>query len=483
MASASIRFAKSMIMQQFLKACGATGPLELAVEDRGHFVEHWSRPQPFALIGRDLATDLRLEHPHVHAFHVYVQVISGEVYWVNLENTVEVPAASCIAHSGWLDRDQKIYVGPYVVSVDSRRRPVLVRDPARDVRPDPFASHSRVPGGLPNLVMEFHPDSARPIRWRMKQLLTLVGSAARCHVRLACRGVSPFHCSFVRTSDGVWVVNLLGDVGVTLNGEGVRAARLNDGDQLRIGEVSIRTFLDAPAVTNGAVGLIDHRETGIKTFQTYPSASSRELVAGRPKAARGPLGRTGGRRLVERNPGEGELSTSLLTLVLDQFGQMQQEFLSQFQQTTLITLQAIGALHRDQTRELFEKLAALHGAKESLQAFMARLATGFAAGQGQPGLYAGDLNQINEAIKNGDLKSLGSSLQNAPAAGALLGDPRHPGPGRDETDDLRAKMRSVVDQANGSGVNIHEWLVDRIGVLEGEQRTGWKRILDLVLRR
>src|SRR5207302_548657 len=155
--------------------------------------------------------------------------------------------------------------------------------------------------------------------------------------RLAAPGVSPFHCSLMRTAAGVWVVNLGRDhEGVTLNGASIRAARLEDGDELRIGEVLIRLLFKTHAETpHGQNGSRAGEETGPPPLLAYPT-SSRELATSRSKSVWMAPGREAGRVLAERVSGEGELSASLLALVLDQFGEMQQQFLDQFQQNTMM---------------------------------------------------------------------------------------------------------------------------------------------------
>jgi hypothetical protein len=45
---------------------------------------------------------------------------------------------------------------------------------------------------------------------------------------------------------------------------------------------------------------------------------------------------------------------------------------------------------------------------------------------------------------------------------------------------LREKMRAIVDQPGMPGEDVHEWLIDRIAAMEDEQRTRWQKILDTV---
>ena len=67
---------------EFLKACGLR-PLDLRIENRGE-TTRWSTHQPFALIGSDPMADLFLDDSRVDRLHAYLQVIEGQVYWVDL---------------------------------------------------------------------------------------------------------------------------------------------------------------------------------------------------------------------------------------------------------------------------------------------------------------------------------------------------------------------------------------------------------------
>jgi hypothetical protein len=49
-----------------------------------------------------------------------------------------------------------------------------------------------------------------------------------------------------------------------------------------------------------------------------------------------------------------------------------------------------------------------------------------------------------------------------------------------DAEQLRARVRSIVEEPNTPSLNVHEWLIGRIAALEDEQRTRWQKILDLV---
>jgi hypothetical protein len=175
---------------------------------------------------------------------------------------------------------------------------------------------------------------------------------------------------------------------------------------------------------------------------------------------------------------EGELSASMLALVLDQFGQMQQQFLDQFQRTTLMMFRAFSTMHRDQMEELREKLDSLHQLSENLQAFRAQMSTAVAPDTGLPpleGIYPAppESDFVSSSGRNTDGHGPGPSSVAATVRETLR-------PEEDGPEQLRERMRSIVDQPNIPSMNVHEWLIGRIAALEDEQRTRWQKILDLV---
>ena len=217
----------------------------------------------------------------------------------------------------------------------------------------------------------------------MRHILTLVGSSPYCKVRLAAPGVSPFHCSLLRTAAGIWVVNL-GHDGVTVNASSIRAARLEDRDELQIGGVTIRVFFKPSLPANGKTGSSAGSMIGPVTLLAHPTSLSRELATSRANSVWRSPGHAAGSLLADRISNESELSASLLTLAFDQFEQMQQQFLDQFQQTALMMFRALGSVHRDQMEELREKLDSLQQLGENFKALQAQMANTLPPGPSAP---------------------------------------------------------------------------------------------------
>ena len=75
------------VMKSFLTACGLADSLQLVVESqRAAEGELRLLHQPFALIGRDPRADVILDHAQVSRRHVYLQVVDGRAFWVDLES-------------------------------------------------------------------------------------------------------------------------------------------------------------------------------------------------------------------------------------------------------------------------------------------------------------------------------------------------------------------------------------------------------------
>jgi hypothetical protein len=78
----------------------------------------------------------------------------------------------------------------------------------------------------------------------MNRLLVLVGSSPACRVRLRDAGIPKYHCSLVRTPQGVWLIDLLNGTGACLNGQTLPWALLKEGDRLQVGPYVLRVWYE-----------------------------------------------------------------------------------------------------------------------------------------------------------------------------------------------------------------------------------------------
>src|SRR5271157_1318820 len=155
-------------MTSFLNACGITGSLELIVDgpdtDRPGI-----RPleQPFAIIGRNLRADVVLDHSQVSRRHVYLQVIEGQAFWIDLGSRTGTRAGQRSQNRGWLEGGRTLGVGPYEIRLsigasqnDDSSRSFLPRD-----APFVVCAYSQAP--LPEVALEFLNGPSRSTRWQV----------------------------------------------------------------------------------------------------------------------------------------------------------------------------------------------------------------------------------------------------------------------------------------------------------------------------
>ncbi len=98
------------------------------------------------------------------------------------------------------------------------------------------------------LVLEVA-GSGRPAAELPAAGVLVVGSdGARAGLTVDAAGVDGVHCAIGRTKGGGWAVKDLGSLaGTLLNGQRVEAARIGDGDELRLGEARLRVVDPAAA--------------------------------------------------------------------------------------------------------------------------------------------------------------------------------------------------------------------------------------------
>ena len=394
-------------MNLFSKACGATGPLQFDVECQGSpHVESLTYDMPFVLIGRDPRTDLTLNHRELSRRHVYLQMVSGHLFYVDLGSRIGTYLGDHCQRSSWVARGQALRVGPY------RVRLVGGDDEESEIPDLPATEPSEPPPGpmegapaLPCLILELSHRAIMPAVCRIPYDLTLVGSSPDCKVRLLDPSVSSYHCSLLRTPNGFWVVDLLGQGGVMVNGTGVRYARVYVGDELHVGHSLIRlryegqrslmhtrqrdlprNELPAPRPSgNGQLpapgGHRGLRPTGTPglpiSMPSLPLAMLRptfaEPAAPTPAWPATPVNEMG--QFLEGQPSEkAELVESVLVPLANQFSIMQQQMFENFNQSMMTMFQMFAALQQEQVGALREELDGLRELTQELHTLQAELA-------------------------------------------------------------------------------------------------------------
>jgi pSer/pThr/pTyr-binding forkhead associated (FHA) protein len=387
-------------MKSFLTACGLADPLQLVVESQSaEGGELRLLHQPFALIGRDPRSDLVLDHGRVSRRHVYFQVIDGRAFWVDLESRTGTRADGASQKSGWLEGGRTLCVGPFVIRRFVGDSPIG-NDPPQGKPPleAPFVAVGYRRASLPEVALEFLNGPSQGPAWPVRRVMSLIGSASGCKFRLTDASVSRFHGSFLRTSVGLWIVDLLGQGGITVNEVPVRFSHLADGDLLRIGRYQIRVrcrlgrqgsanelpdriegkaFTRPPRrerVSNGfkspewaaaAVPYVPGTEVAnqVQFPLAIPALSSLTNIEIMASEAAFPL------KLAPSG-----LTESMLVPVLNQFGLMQQQMFDQFQQAMGMMVQMFGTMHREQMEMIRAELDGLHDLTEEFHALKKELA-------------------------------------------------------------------------------------------------------------
>jgi len=385
-------------MKSFLDACRMPEPLQLAVEaegtrETGVRLLH----QPFALIGRDERADVPLDHRLVSRRHVYLQVVEGHVFWVDLESRLGTLGSGRPRKFGWLDVDETMRIGPYEIRRLVGGRPIR-RDVAHQPPPEtvPLVAKTYGPSPWPEVSLEFLNGPSRSAVWPMNRVMSLVGSASGCKFRLADPSVSAFHCSLLRTSVGLWVVDLLGSDGVAVNNASVRYALLADGDLLKIGRYRIRVrsrFFDddLPAdhlalqrpspghvlSLRGPSAVPAMTDSGDFPDPSRPSWSSGNTLSPLsfgPQVARAELMPSAGAALYPTGMERAEVEASVLVPLVNQFGMMQQQMLDQFQNAMGMLVEMFGSLQREQMDVIRQELDQLREVTREFQEVKLELA-------------------------------------------------------------------------------------------------------------
>ncbi len=342
------------MIDPFLDACGATGPLLLNTESPGvPGGETRAFDLPFALVGRDPRSDLRLAHPDVSDRHAYLQMVDGQVLCFDLGSRVGIFQGGKCQRLAYLEHDRPVRVGPYRV---------------RLVGGDRDASAGPPDSPRPPLPLELSHRSVRVTRCDLPAGLALVGSAADCQIRLVDPSVSNYHCSLVHTPAGVWVVDLLGQGGVRVNGQEVGYAQLHEGDSVRVGHSVLRLLDRAAAITPGeCVSTAVPRTPDPARDEPAPANDVRRHPAGVELAAVEPGG---------LNPAvapSAELIERILGPVVSQVGQLQQQMAEEFHQTRAALLDTLATLHQEQTAVFRHELEQVRKISEELHALRADL--------------------------------------------------------------------------------------------------------------
>ncbi len=340
----------------FLRACGDGGPLVVGITPSGQGGVAHMEPrviaQPYLVVGRLPTADVCLDDPQVSRRHAYIQLLGGRLYGVDLGSRTGTFHRNRRVDAGWIGPGQDVQIGPFGLRFLNGSG-----CGGEDEGPDPLNSALRHDGSeLPPLRFEVNAPGIPPRVWRMAGTLALVGRGALCRLALRGQRIGLYHCSLVRTHEGLWAVDLLTEWGTEHNGAVVRSCRLVPGDRLGVGPFSIRLLEPQQSVrSTSEPEAIRSAGTALRTADEHAHASiNADGTHAFPAAAS--LETTSRLTALPWDP-DGRLAA------LEQRQEMMQD---QFQQAILLILKAFGGMHREQMEVLTAELNEVRRLTESI---------------------------------------------------------------------------------------------------------------------
>lgn len=462
-------------MELFVQACRCAGPLGLVVEHPSEAIatERVFR-QPFVLVGSDPRMDLFLNHPDVSRRHAYLQMLGGKLFCVDLQSRTGVHWESGAKLSGWLDAGQALGIGPFLLRV-------LSGDNGQPSEAGTLSAASPSPEeeSLPGVALEFVNRLPGPSVWRMETTFALVGRAPACRVRLMGDSVSRFHCGLVRTPLGLWVVDLFGKGGISVNDAPVRSARLEEGDRLQVGNFIIRTrYLQSSRPRVPFSHLAEDMVAAVQqagsrdSSPAFPQTSMANSVTSETRAAPPALAETPvpPSELTlsllpqmmpsssDSPPANMEVVRTLLVPIAQQLGMVQQQMFEQFQQAMVMMFQMFGKLQHEQIGVIRDEMDRLHQLSREVLALQAELAKHTKPAAERP---------------RGTLAVPGPR---APAYSPATNPASRPTPGpKPTTESKPLPLPQGLPERD-----MHAWLSERIASLQQERQTRWQKIVNFL---
>ena len=317
--SEAVKTVTAADLSPFAEACGLKHPIDLrVVRADGVVLAEGELDIPCALVGRDPVCEVTLTDADVSLRHACIQAVGGRVLVADIGSRTGLSVGGQRKTVAWLTPTEPVVLGQFHLTL---RKPLLVRPSLPDA--SPLAPAPAAVAELPRVGVRFLNGRSANAEWIVNRAVTFVGRAGDCKISLAADDIAPYHCYFVLTPVGLWVVDLLTAIGVCVNGEPVRFRLLAHGDRLHVGRFRLGVqYLDTPA-------------------EAAPPALPRLTLSPRlPTPAAG-----------RASP----IDPTLMPMV-EQFAATQRQMLEQFRQSMVGVFQLFGDLHREQVSTLQAEL-------------------------------------------------------------------------------------------------------------------------------
>ena len=234
------------LVELLRNAVGAEGPIRLAITNTDND-ETWVQTieTPYAIVGRTANCDVQLDCAKVSSRHAYLQVINGNVFWVDLGSRDGTHWARGQRRADWLVPGRRVRLGTYYLEIDPE-------DPFASEAADftlanlnPLNRYEDEIGPLPEAEIEFLRDDGDHKVWPVSRMLTLAGKVSGCKIRIAS-GNPRVHCSLLRTRQGMWIIDLLNRQTVLVNGKPIQCHLLEHGDEFEVQSYQMRIKYTGP---------------------------------------------------------------------------------------------------------------------------------------------------------------------------------------------------------------------------------------------
>ena len=391
---------KDPVIARFAEACGATAPLDLRVDliDGGRRAEG-SVAMPLALVGRDDACDVTLTDPEVNPRHAWLQVVGGRVLAVDLGSRAGLEWPGQGKGSGWLDVGVPVRIGQFQLRLCS---PVSANPISFPPTYSPLQSDSSV-SNTGTTTLEFRNGRRAKDRWTVNRLITLVGRAPECKIRLNAEDISGYHCGLVLTPSGLWVVDLSGR-GVVINGERMRVSPLANSAELWVGRFLIGIHSRVPATSRPRAESVTSKEaltrTQALTTTTVADPAEDEVQVGTVPARDPQDGLPSSHILADAfqlwasvaagslsnpvlisesdpppTPSPSDAATAAMVVeLLRELGEVHGQMLNQFKQSLSLMVRLFACLGREQLPTMQQELSRIHELNSELALLQAELA-------------------------------------------------------------------------------------------------------------
>jgi pSer/pThr/pTyr-binding forkhead associated (FHA) protein len=490
----------------FREACGLLDPwvLQCTPPDQppGVFTSH-RLESPFAFLGRDSQADIVLEDPRVSRRHACLQVIEGRLFCLDLNSRTGLRWDTETERrvQGWLDPGCSLRVGPYSIREAAIESPAEHAEPVSSPECPNLQSLTR--SDLPRVDLELPMRVAQePSLWRMAGRIALLGRSESCDLILSHESISRTHASLIRTSKGVWIVDLLAREGVLVNGVKVKWAWLDDADTVQIGQFTFHLRYETRP------RMISRSDVPLEAGSSPPSSrrSQAQRAEALPRARRTDLAVRARRSspvsvpevvsslpssppalLVEGTAGyQPDMPISHSQLAL---WQQQMRMMESFHDDMMLMVQMFVAMHKehlgavkhelDKVRNLTQELGVLQG---KLEEPLGLSDDGLSAGAESPA--ADGLSTL--VIGNGSLGKGGAKATSRPQAGARQPTPSPGSPFHVAIPPSMAPAPESAARSEGPGsrsenqAGLHSDLTRRISELQRERQGYWQRILGAI---